>query len=357
MKRNVWFALSLILALSLVLSGCGKKITAEEIVAKVQETVKSTQDAHAVVTASVDAQGMSLSAKAEVWEKSPNKVRVQVLEASEPDLVGTLLVSDGQQAWYYEPASNRVEVGAAGAIDTPLPQQMLTSLQEIIQQVLDASNVELVGEETLVGRETYKLTLSPKEGAGQDQAILPGNGTATLWVDKEQWYVLKATYEASAFGQGVMEVQSFELNPGLADDLFRFETPEGAEVEVVKIETPEPLTLDEAKAQAGFPLLVPDYVPEGATLVAVFKVGDRITLRYDQPPQNTFTIMQGLTTPDETPAGEPSRQITVRGHDATLITDEAESNTFLSWLENGVIVVIAGHLGPDETVKVAESLR
>jgi outer membrane lipoprotein-sorting protein len=301
MKRMVWSAFGLLIVLSLALAGCGQRITAEEIVAKMRETLETTQDAHAVVNANVNAQGVEISATAEIWEKAPNKVRVQVLQSSDPDLAGALAVSDGQQAWYYEPAKNRVQVAPAGQIEMPLPQQLLGSMQEAIQQVLDASDVELAGKETVLGREAYQLVLSPKEGATQE--LYPGNGTATLWVDKEQWFVLKAAYQADAFGQGSMEVQSFELNRGLADDLFQFTAPEGTEVKEVHIEVPEPLTLDQAKAQALFQLLVPEYVPEGATLVEVFKMGSDIYLEYSQPPDNRFSIVQSLATGGASPVG------------------------------------------------------
>ena len=66
MKHRVWIAAGLFLVLSLVLAGCGNRITAEEIVAKMQETVENTQDAHAVVSASVNVQGIEISATAEV---------------------------------------------------------------------------------------------------------------------------------------------------------------------------------------------------------------------------------------------------------------------------------------------------
>jgi outer membrane lipoprotein-sorting protein len=354
MKSKVWLAFSLLLVLSLALAGCGHKITAEEIVAKVQEMAQNTHDAHAVVTGSVDIQGIQVSAKAEIWEQSPNRLRAEVLESSEPRYAGMVMVSDGQQAWLYQPARNQVTVGAVGSLKLPLPPEMLTELQGIIQQMLDASNVELVGEEVVTDLEAYKLTLSPREDA--EQSFFPGGGTATLWVDKEQWMILKATYEAGTFGQGSMEVQSFELNPGLSDELFTFQVPEGAKVVDVEAQQPEHLSLDEAKAQAGFPLLVPDYVPEGATLVDVLKTGDSIILYYDHSPQVSFSLIQGAAWTDPLPIGQ-SQEVTVRGQAATVITEEAHGNTFLYWTENDGVIVIAGHIGLDEALKVAESLK
>jgi outer membrane lipoprotein-sorting protein len=354
MKSRLLIVTGLLLVLALVLAGCGSQITAEEIVAKMQETVESTQDGHAVVAVEVNAQGIDVSATAEVWEKSPNKFRAVVLEASKPDLVGMTMVSDGQQAWLYSPERNRVMVGSAGEVEMPLPEEMLTEMQDTIQGVLEVSNVELAGEEEIAGREAYKLVLSPKEEAYEK--IFVGGGIATLWVDKEQWMILKATYEADAFGQGNMEVQSFELNPGLGDDLFVFEMPEGAEIVEVEPQQIELLTLDEAKAQAEFPLLVPEYVSGGATLIEVFKAGNSFVLRYDHSTQVSFTIMQGSELEGPPPLGD-NQDITVRGHDATVITDVAGGNTFLYWTENGVTITVAGHISLDEALKVAESLK
>lgn len=354
MKHRIWIALGLLLVLSLALAGCGERITAEEIVARMQETVENTQDAHAVISASVNVQGIELSATAEVWEKSPNKVRAEVLEASEPDLVGSIVVSDGQQGWSYEPARNVVRVGAAGEIETPLPEQMLTELRDVIQAVLDVSDVELAGEETVLGRGAYKLTLSPKEDV--EQSFLPGDGTATLWVDQEQWIILKAEYEGGTFGQGSMEVQSFELNPGLSDDLFTFTVPEGATVLDVEAQKPVPLTLDEAREQAGFSLLVPEYVPAGATLIEVFRVEDSFVLRYDHSPEVSFTVIQGPELASPPPLGQ-AQNVSVQGQSGTAITDEAGGTTFLYWTDGDVTVTVAGRISLDEALQVADSLK
>ena len=57
------------LLLAATLAGCGNQLTAEEIVARMQETVENTDDAHAVVTTNIDAQGIQISLTAEVWGK------------------------------------------------------------------------------------------------------------------------------------------------------------------------------------------------------------------------------------------------------------------------------------------------
>jgi hypothetical protein len=188
---------------------------------------------------------------------------------------------------------------------------------------------------------------------------LPGNGTATLWVDQERWIVLKASYEAGGLGQGTLEVQSYELNTGVPDDLFRFEAPQGVEVVQAEAQKPQSLTLDEARAQASFPLLVPEYVPDGTTLIEVYKLGEAIILRYDHSPEAAFTVVQGDTgTPNLSPeTAGLGRPVTVRGQSGTAISDEASGSTLLVWTENGVSVSVAGHISLDEAIKVAESMK
>jgi hypothetical protein len=163
-------------------------------------------------------------------------------------------------------------------------------------------------------------------------------------------------YEAASLGQGTMEVQSYELNSGVPDDRFRFQVPEGAKVVNAEAQKPLPLTLDEARAQAGFTLLVPDYVPEGATLIEVYKLGDAIIQRYDHSQAVAFTVVQGQTVPDLPALGE-GQGVTVRGQSATAVTDPSGGNTLLYWTENGVTVTVAGHISLEEAMKVAESLK
>ena len=354
MKRKGTLAVGLLLLLSLCLSGCGQKMTAEEILDKARQTIESTTDAHAVVAVSANLQGMEISATAEVWEKMPNMLRAVVLETSESDMAGTVLVSDGERGWFYQPTSNVVTVGRAGEMDTSLPDEMLGLLQDVLQDMLDASDAELVGEDSVADHDTYVVRVTPKDDA--EQQFLPGNGTATLWVDKERWLVLKATYEASSFGDGTMEMLSFDLNPGLSDDLFQFQVPEGAKVIDLETERPQSLTLDEAKAQADFALLVPSYVPGGATLVEVLSMAGTVVLHYDHSPEVSFTIMQGDPLPSAMPLGA-SGEATVRGQEASVISDEAGGNTFLSWTENEVTMTLAGRISLEEALKVAESLE
>ena len=361
MRKRLLLGLSLLVTLTLLLSGCQPGPTAEEIVAKMQEVEASTEDAHAVVEFSIQSEDMDvdMDVVVELWEKRPAKLRAEVIEADEAEFKGVISVTDGEQVWLYHPGENVVVTGALGDLESdeiPVdPQQVIGLMEEGIQWAMDNFDVKLAGEEELNGVATYKLEFTPKEG--EDYSLpIPADAKATLWVEKDRWIALQAHVDGSTFGEGWVRVRSFEFNTGLDDALFQFEVPEGAEVINVADMEPVPLTLDEAEAQAGFDLLVPTYEPDGTTLIEVFRVGDAFVLRYDHS-TTSFTIVQGdLPQPmQQSPSGEAT-EVTVRGQTAALFADDT-GNSFLAWTEDGVSIAIAGHISADEIVKVAESLQ
>jgi outer membrane lipoprotein-sorting protein len=354
---NVLIVLPLLL--SLLLTGCQSGPTAEEVVAKMKEVEASIEDAHGVLEVSIQAQGMDQDVVVELWEKMPNKFRAEVLEASDSELVGTVSVTDGSQAWMYNPSKNKAIVGELSELEMEGeldPGQMIQMMEGMIQRVSDTSEVELLGEEEVSGVATYKLEFTPKEDA--EETILPVGSVATLWVEQERWIVLQAHLISDMFGEGWMRVRSFEFNTGIADEQFQFEVPAGAEVTQLEDLEPTSITLDEAREQADFALLVPAYVPEGATLIDVLSVNGAFVLYYDHA-ETSFTVMQG-TSPEmgldrSNPQGQTT-EVTVRGQAGTLITDD-QGNTFLTWEEDGVTITIAGHISQDQVLQVAESLQ
>jgi outer membrane lipoprotein-sorting protein len=367
MDKRWFIGLCFVMVFSLLLGGCQNRPTAEEIVAKMKEVEASIENAHAVAEFSVQAQGMAMDAVVEMWEKSPNKLRAQVLEASEDDLLGIVSVTDGQQVWIYNPSENETLVGRVGELgmDEPLdPRRMIELMEEGIQSVLDTCDVELVGEEDVGGAATYKLEFTPREGE-ETSLPLPIEGKVTLWVEQERWIALQAHFDGGSMGEGWAHVRSFEFNEGVADDRFQFEIPTGAHVINVEELQPTPLTLDEARAQAGFTLLVPGYVPDGVTLIDVFTVEGAFVLHYDHSTVS-FTIMQRLSQEAEEleqklieqrlSPGIEELEVTVRGQTATLIIDRLD-NSFLTWTEDGIVINIAGRISQDEILKVAESLQ
>jgi outer membrane lipoprotein-sorting protein len=352
MNKRWFIGLSVLVVFALLLGGCQRQPTAQEIVAKLKEVEASTEDAHAVLEISFQAEGMDEELVVEVWEKKPSKFRAEVLEASDSEFMGAISVTDGQQVWMYEPSKNEVVVDEVGSDEPSSPRDIIQFMDEVIQRVMDTSEVKLAGEEDVTGVATYKLELTPKE---DDETVLPPGSKATLWVEQERWIVLQAHFSGGIAGEGWMRVRSFELNTGIADGHFQFEVPAGAKVTKAEDKQLKHLTLDEARAQADFALLVPTYVPEGVTLIDVLTMGEAFILHYDHS-TTSFSVIQGPSDGvREAPTGQKT-EATVRGQTANLITDGL-GNNFLTWVEDGVTITIAGRISQDEVLKVAESLQ
>ena len=352
MSKRLLVVLSMLSIIALVVGGCQNQPTVEEIVAKMREIEASTEDAHGVVELAVHNLGADAEMVVEVWEKRPNKTRIEMVESSDAEFAGAVMVADGEQVWVYLPEENRVRVGEVGVDEPSSPREIVQFMDEILERVLDTSDVRLVGEEDVAGTPTYKLEFTPREG---EETLLPAGSTTTLWVDQERWVVLQAHFSAGAAGEGWMRVRSYELNTGLPDSIFEFEAPEGAEVTRIEYWDFVPLTLDEAKAQAEF-LMVPTYVPGGATLINVFAVDETIVLHYDHS-MTSFTIMQGPSPGPEDPPLGKTTEVTVRGQPASLTTSATLGTSLLTWTENGITITVAGQIGEDEVLKVAESLQ
>jgi len=361
---------------SLLLGACAQQLpTADEIVTKMEQARASTNDIHATVAIDFTSPDQTGSMVIEGWmQKLPDaadgapkaRVRAEVREASQADLVGSLLVSDGEQFWLYNPAQNTVVVGSAADMKKQAPTTPAGAtqmLQDVVQQGLDAVNLEVQGEEQVAGKNTWKVKVTPKtETAAKLQ--LAGVVEGTMWVDEELAMPLKLSVDASDFGSGNVEVRSIEVNAGVSADLFTYTPPADAKVvqaaDLAAQMAPKAATLEEARSSVSFTLREPSYLPAGLALVEVRVVGtDTVIINYNGDSGSMSLVQSNGDVGDdrEPPAGSNVQQITVRGQPATLITGADGQGSLLRWDEGGIKTVIAGTISGDEAVKVAEGLK
>lgn len=342
MRRILYLNVLSFVIILLVLLGCGpqESITADEIVGKVRETWEGAVDMHATWELTLDMGVIQDQLVVEMWRKQPDKLRAEVLEAASVEFRGMTLVNDGAQVWLYNASRREVTAGEPESVKLPLVQDVIESIDELIRTA-DAGQVKLLGAEKLSAGETYKLEMPHPDG-----------GQALLWISREHWVPLKVEYTSQTLGKGALATRSLELNTGLSDNIFLFEVPADVKVTQTGGAKSQALTLDEARARAGFPLLVPAYLPEGVTLTNVFQLGEAIALYYDG-----FSIVQSRSEAiAQVPQTGPAQKIALRGTEATLIADEAQGGIFLAWSENGVNISIAGVISVEEVLRVAESL-
>jgi outer membrane lipoprotein-sorting protein len=373
---------SLLALIGLLLAACApREVTADEIMRRMEAARNNLQSAHVIADLSLTSPERSGTFSIEGWVKKTGqtdaagkpiaKVRAKVLSANEQDLVNTEFVSDGDTFWLYTPKANKVitgkrselKQGQTGAAD---PAAQMLRMQEMLQQLIDGSNVTIENRsEQVAGRDTWKIRLTPKPET-QQQLQLGNVIDTTLWVDKQSDLPVKALIDAKDLGKLDATVKTLDLNQPITDDRFTFTPPAGAEVinaaEIAKKARPQTTTLDDARKQASFPVLAPDALPGGVQLDEV----QLLNLRGETVIQNysgaiNFSLVQGkgrFPGDERQPAGAQTQQLQVRGQSATLITGgPGQQGTFLRWQENGVTVVIAGTLTPDEASRIAESLK
>jgi outer membrane lipoprotein-sorting protein len=334
----------LLLALGTVLAACNAgqstTLTAPEIVRKVRDTMRDANTAEGTVQIEVTLDkagiktligdimnltqmpkggtGMALdegidklpdkaSADLRIWKENPDKGRVEVDSSTLPGMKGAALVSDGTKVYAYTPLDNTVRTASIDALEKAREamkdrgssmmgpgMSFLSGFEDpevAFDKLLDASDVVLLNEEKVNGRDAYKLEATPKSDAATRlgipvfaakyaENIIRGT-KGTLWVDKALFTPLKATLEHPSVGT-LTYTGDLKLNGPIDADRFVLQVPPGAKVEDMDPHLrmmydansflPKTATLDEARdvaEQDGWKPIEPTYLPQGATLVNV----------------------------------------------------------------------------------------
>jgi outer membrane lipoprotein-sorting protein len=244
---------------TLFASGCTEKnLSADEIATQMIEKEDSIEDYSYVMNATYYYGEKTTITEFKTMFKKPNLIKNIAMESGKEN--GTLLVSDGEFRWTYVPNTNTV-------LKTKIPEiQKLDKSEyaQLIGDLLNDTNVTLLGMEDVDNRSTFLLETTPKETAEDYQLI----GRTKIWVDKETWMPLR--YEICDSKKNLImkiEIRDLKVNTGIPDSEFVFDIPEGAKIQTVDLtkglKQPEELTLEEAREQASFEILTPEYMPEG----------------------------------------------------------------------------------------------
>ncbi len=356
--------LAVLLAVLLVLGGSGLAFAAftnapapADILTRAVSNLQAVQDGHAILQIQGTTPDKSGSATIEVWGKKLSSAsnptyeyRAVVNQASEAKEKGDIAVSDGKQFWFYSPAQNTVWTGSVAAMQNYTHTLALDSAQEIVQQILNVSTVTLAGTESVQGHSTYKLQLVPNSKAPAAAA----GATGFVWIDQSSFLPVQGSVNGGSMGQGQVTAQTLELNAGVPANLFTFQVPAGAKVVQVQDLQPQHLTLSNASKAAGFTVLEPAFVPNGAKLVDVLKTGHTIVLRYESS-QGSFAIAEGAEQRNGVP-GTTGQSVSVRGTTGTLFVRD-NTHVLLTWKEKGLTFSVSGVLTRDQALQVAESLH
>ncbi|SFE83874.1 Outer membrane lipoprotein-sorting protein [Alteribacillus iranensis] len=269
------------------------------------------------------------------WVSEEGKRRI---ETETQDGSGkSITVNDGTNLISYQPETKQAFVVEENpdllSLNQVSPKQQAEQLLEMVQ---DTHDISLGGEKKVAGRETYHLIAKPKE----DNALV---GDQELWVDKENWMVLKIN-SSSGDIKTKMTYTKVEVDPEIPAGTFTFTLPDDAEVQnLEELNQTQEVTLDEASVNIGTPFF---YFPEtdGLSISRVELLETQgemqrkevnVDYQKDGMPYFTMTVFE---SPEET--GENSEMLT--GEEAVTVRDQEgtymEMNDFRSlvWQENGL---------------------
>lgn len=270
-----------------------------------------------------------------------------------------IAVNDGTKLISYQPEMNQaflIENTELSELNQMSPKHQAELLLKMIR---DTHEITDGGEEKIAGRAAYRLIAKAKE----KESLL---GDQELWIDKENWMVLKMV-SASGDVQSEVVLTKVDLNPAIPAETFVLELPEHVQIVDLKEMNPTTeVTLAEAAEKIGTTFL---YFPETGGLAIsrielVELTGElkRKEVNFDYQkdglPYFTMTVFPSSEVSGEDIGRLPGEKVvTVRGQEGTYM--EMGDFRSLVWQENGLnysIVFVDPNLTLEQFTALAGSM-
>jgi outer membrane lipoprotein carrier protein len=193
-------------------SGQNAKLSAAEVLEKVQEAYAKIEDASAGFTQTVSLKYAKIQQTytGTVMMKKGNKYRVESQEQ--------ILVTDGVTVWLYSPVNKQVLIDSYKATpDSFSPEKFLVGLPKNFRAALVDDNGTDI-------HAAYTLKLSPKSGTAKYLKSLK------VWIDDADWSIRAVEYIDVNETKTFYSLKDFRSNTGIPDERFTFIVPEHVEV-------------------------------------------------------------------------------------------------------------------------------
>jgi len=149
------------------------------------------------------------------------------IEFTQPD--PKVVAFRGRKAEVYYPKLNTVQQYDLGKQTDLLDQFLLVGFGTTGRDLTANYTPKLAGEETIAGRKTWHLELTPVNASIKDKFR-----RLELWVDQEQGYPVQQRFVQPSGDYYMFTYSDAKLNPPLTDDDLKLKLPKG-----VKRETPQ----------------------------------------------------------------------------------------------------------------------
>jgi outer membrane lipoprotein carrier protein len=153
------------------------------------------------------------NSRGKIYHRAPDRF---LMRFSDPE--GDVVVADGRYVWMYYPSTDERQVmrGALG------DGQSVDLQREFLSNSAEKYVATRTGAETVGGRETHALTLIPR-GASPYRQI-------KVWIDAQDNLVRRFEIIETNGTMRRLEMSNLRPNVTLANDLFEFTPPPGAQI-------------------------------------------------------------------------------------------------------------------------------
>lgn len=251
--------LTVLVAAAVLLSGCSAAIgplsddAEREVVEQVSERMDDIDGYSAIQEIHIATGETNTTVRAKTWSRpDTGQSRTEILAPA--DQAGDVTVTGNDSIWAYDSSEN---TATRMNVSLNTSSQLLTGEQ--LQELVERYDIAYEGTTRLDDVEAHKLTLSANESATSSAL---SSAEMTMWVHAEKAFPMKIEAVVGDDIHTTVRYENLSINPGLSDDRFEFEPPEG-----VSIETPsfESETYDSrAELIGSVEMTVPDAaVPDG----------------------------------------------------------------------------------------------
>lgn len=246
------------------------------IVNAMEKALKELKAYHGIIeVVELNGQGDKvLQGRREVWADRNGNYYLKELEGS---MKGLVTVNNGDKKWQIREDTKQVHIFSA----FPDAYRFTFELGKEIENIKNAVNVKVIGEENILGRETSKIEVTPDGGA-----------VYYLWVDKETNLPLQRETAMENAVQYQITYTEIEYLDEIPSELLEYNIPEGfGEIDKNGEQVFE--NIQEAKEIIGFEPKLISQIPEGYSLktIAVEMKNNRLNLYYKNG-NNTVIITQ-----------------------------------------------------------------
>lgn len=228
----------------------------------------------------------TIQAKREVWASKEGHYYIKELEGSQK---GLITINNGEMKWQIRPDSKQIYLFPA----FPDPYRFTFELGKEVENVKNAIETKVIGEEAVSGRMATILEVTPQGGASYK-----------LWIDKETKLPLKKQSAMQNALKYTVSYVNIDFNEAIPAELIAYNLPAGFE-EINTNREQLVSSLEEAEEMAGFEIRLPkaiaaDYIKSDIAVQLDEKV---IKLYYlNKNKQNRVVVLQGKAKAELKPA-------------------------------------------------------